>query len=205
MRADILRVCIIHQYGGAYFDLDTVAVKPLKPFMENRTCSLVTEPPEHVIGKDMIVFVDYISNAALLCRAGHPFFRRLIDILETQPLTCKRAIQCAGPHLVSHLYFEMKRENNYELLPQLENYQLFQDVYANEATPTAEKWCTGKAYENTDIWRRKICDEWVRRGKENRKLSELAYTYHTWYHVGLRKVTLRAENNITNIVPHAII
>ena len=47
LRADLLRYLVIYEYGGVYFDLDTVSVKSLDNFVRNHTCSLALEPAEH--------------------------------------------------------------------------------------------------------------------------------------------------------------
>ena len=204
MRANILRLLVIHHYGGVYFDLDTVGVKPLKPFVENTSCSVVLVTPEHYIEKDTLVRADLISKNVLMCRAGHPYFNEIIKLLEKQPTTCQNTRECTGPLFISHVFHEMrKKKETMDLLPRLENYQLFQDKIGDDSKSKPLKVCTGKKYEGAEVWRREMCDEWIRRGKSQRKISKLAYTYHTWFHVFAHKVTIDSKNVITNIVPHA--
>ena len=154
----------------------------------------------------MVVHVDLITNNALFCQAGHPFYKTAIDLLAKQPLTCQRAIQCAGPFFISHIHYEMRKvKENHDFLPRIEHYQLFEDKIGAGSLGNPLRACSGQSYLGGEIWRRELCDEWVRRGRNARKISELAYTYHTWFHTVINNVRSDPKNVIKNVVPHVLI
>ena len=199
MRADIIRLVAIHHYGGVYFDLDTVSVKPLDNFVETHNCSLVFEPGEHFL----MQHTDFLlTNSALLCARNHSFYETFIAAINALPSTCKHAFNCTGPLMLSNFYQKLNQiGGDTTCLPKIESSEIFQDVYDSPMqTGHVTRIC--KDYSKLRPYEVKICDNWKQRGKEKRSLSPLALTYHTWYHVYGRNMTVLKENNIKHLVPH---
>ena len=199
MRADIIRLVAIHHYGGVYFDLDTVSVKPLDNFVETHNCSLVFEPSEHFLMQN----TDFLlTNSALLCACNHSFYEKFIAAINALPNTCKHAFNCTGPRMLSNFYQKLNHINgNTNDLPKIESSEIFQDVYDHRSqTAFVTKYCKDRS--KLRPFEVKICDNWKQRGKEKRSLSPLALTYHTWYHVYGRKMTVLRANSIERLVPH---
>ena len=202
LRADILRYLVIHEYGGVYFDLDTVSVKPLDEFVDSHECSLVREPGEHyfIWNADLL-----ISNGALFCVPRHPFYKLIIAHIHEMGRECTSAFDCTGPRYLTHLY---KRVNDTGGIiakrPDLLSPKWFQDVYdGNLNTWILRDKCLNETkFNGLQQFQKNICDSWKERGMEKRNLSEHAFSYHTWYHIKPQKVTYVAENEISKIVPH---
>ena len=205
LRADLLRYLVVYEYGGVYFDLDTVSVKSLNDFVRNHTCSLALEPAEHYFAGNNRDFL--LSNAALLCVRKHQFYTSLVLHLNAiLKKSCKAAFSCTGPQMLSWLYRELNKTEKYSgELPDIQPSEVFQDVYDHRLQwKRLESNCANKT--KLLPFKREICSNWIARGKEKRNLSELAITYHTWFHVHRPdKLVLKDSNHIKKLFPHAMI
>ena len=199
MRADILRYAVIHEYGGLYFDLDTVSVKPLDEFTDCHECSLASEPGEHffVLSRDFL-----LTNSALACRSRHKFFARILSHIGSLKLDCKYAFHCTGPIMLSEMYKTVNKTAGLKNeLPELLSSEVFQDVYdVKNQNALVRKKCQNDS--KLPPYQVDICKKWKSRGMENRALSQLALTYHSWYHVYGRNMTVLGQNNVFTLVPH---
>ena len=203
MRSDLIRILVIYEYGGAYFDLDTVSARPLAHFMETHTCSLALEPGEHyfqVKGRDFL-----LSNAALLCVKKHQFYTNVIlHISSVMQKTCNHPFMCTGPQMFSNLYRELNKTDKYSgELPDVQPSEVFQDVYDHKVQ---WKYLIPSCKDTAKLlpYQKDICANWEFRGKEKRNLSERSLTYHTWFHVNkLENLHMKQSNHIKKVVPHA--
>ena len=79
-RADAVRYFIMYEFGGVYADLDVGFIRSLSPLLQREyPCLLGAEPP--VQTAVLFNVPRSVSNALLLCRPRHPFFRLAIDSL----------------------------------------------------------------------------------------------------------------------------
>ena len=197
-----MRYLVVHEYGGVYFDLDTVSVKPLDEFVDSHECSLVREPGEHYFQWNVNLL---ITNGALFCVPGHPFYKLIIEHIHQMGPQCKTAFGCTGPPYLTNLY---KRVNETGGIiakrPDLLSSKWFQDAYdVRISTGILRRKCLNETnFKGLEESQKQICDSWKERGMEKRNLSEKAFTYHTWYHINPERVTYVAENEISKIVPH---
>ena len=205
MRADMLRIAVLHEYGGVYFDLDTKSVRPLASFVDNHECSLAMEPAEHALGQNYRELL--LTNSAMFCRAKHPFFKHLIYRLSILTDDCLNPFICTGPLMISPLYEQLNISNGDAVkLPEVQSSKLFQDKYdAKGAKHIMYANCGDltKLAPKLSPFFRKACIEWHERGRDNRTISELAYTYHTWFHVYGKELQESPTNSIFNLIPHA--
>lgn len=74
-RANILRYCVLHKYGGVYFDLDMSCLMPIDqtPLMDLPFASPGARPAG-------------ISNAFLVTKPGHAFLSRLLQSVASRDL-----------------------------------------------------------------------------------------------------------------------
>ena len=194
-----MRYVLMHEFGGAYFDLDTVSVRSLNPFVDTHECSLALEPGEHYF----VHRTDFlITNSVMLCEPKHPFFRQMLELVRMNP-GCKEAFICTGPPVITKAYLDMKEKSCQACkLPEVQPSEVFQDWYDSRyQTDFVEANCND--YRKLKYYQIKICENWKKRGRQHRKLSERAYTYHTWYHIGGRNITLDEKNHILRIIPTA--
>ena len=78
-KADISRVVILYHYGGIYFDLDLLCLKPLKTLLdfESNNLYIALEPNEQtkkVFGKE-----DLLCNAFMATPPKHPLFHKALE------------------------------------------------------------------------------------------------------------------------------
>ena len=116
---------------------------------------------------------------------------------------CKDPFFCTGPPVISAMYREINRTTcDVSRLPDVQSSEVFQDKYDHKLQKeNLERICAPTNYRNLVSYEVEICENWKRRGRENRKLSKNAYTYHTWFHTTNHNVTIVAKNRITDIVP----
>ena len=198
-RADTLRYLTLHEYGGVYFDLDTISVKPLDPYVNTHECSLALEPGEHYFqwNFDML-----ITNGALLCVPQHPFYKLIVLSIWEHTDNCRNAFQCTGPEFMTNLYKKVNKTSGIvSRLPDLQSSEIFQDIYDSKINDgILRDKCSNTSKLQPD--KVAICENWKARGMNKRNLSEKAFTYHTWYHSSLYKLTYSDENLISKIIPH---
>ncbi len=96
-RADAVRYCLLHHYGGVYVDMDIECLQPLDSLIAGRDFLVVLEPDEQGawLGKTSLA-----SNAFMAARPGHPFLEAVIERLMQDPspgLTHRDVLATTGP------------------------------------------------------------------------------------------------------------
>ena len=94
-------------------------------------------------------------------------------------------------------------------LPPVDNYEYFEDMVAEDAHRNLEKHCVEPFTHIKYEWSRNICKNWIKRGRDKRKISDRAYTYHTWFHTYFyhkaRQLREGAQKNIRELVPNVVL
>ena len=199
---------ILYEYGGVYFDLDTVSVKPIDKFIQqtNYTCVLTPEPEEHYVITFKMELL--LSTNALLCRVRHPFFRFLIDSLSSVVSKgCKGVQECTGPRFLTKAHTKYTTSISHPNVTRIVSHEYFQDVYDKKLlSKHVNKICHHINSHNQKSPITQSCKTWFERGGDKRNISSRAYTYHTWYHINNKNnggnVSFKQKNNITLLVPH---
>lgn len=104
-RVDAARYLILHEYGGAYADLDMVCLRPLDDLLEHDLILPRTRP----LG---------LSPQFMAARPGHPFFRRALRELPVARRRWQRpwlprhfrVILTTGPLFLTGLYRRMAED-----------------------------------------------------------------------------------------------
>lgn len=78
-KADIARIAILYHYGGIYYDLDILSIKPLKKLidLEANNVYMALEPAEQtqkIFGSDNV-----LCNAFIAAPPKHPLFKRALE------------------------------------------------------------------------------------------------------------------------------
>lgn len=204
-RADTLRYVVLHEYGGVYADMDMESLKPLDPLIIKYSCFLGQEPYEHSIMDTN--FQGLVINALMGCRAGHPFFKMVINILPDFSHMWN-VLDSTGPHFLTYAYrtysktypdYSLNHENGVYLAPAeyfyptsdtqkfTNMFQMCQNYY--KLTPLQQRGCQS-----------------LKRLKPLADRFSLAFTVHHWIHTYLTsKVFLRGSVAIKEIVPKVMI
>ena len=117
------------------------------------------------------------------------------------PDACKDAFTCTGPNFITRLYRKINQTSGMvSRLPDLQPSETFQDVYDSKMN---DGLLRDKCSNTTKLHPNKvaICEKWKARGMKERKLSENALTFHTWYHTNVYKVTYSDDNIISKLIP----
>ena len=112
---------ILHEVGGFYADLDMECLQPLTDLSEKYSCFLSEESYEHV---NLLYHMrdSVMINCVMGCRAGHPFYKDLVDELPNRS-EIKDVINGTGPMFVTSMFEEFKKkpgiplEDHIEILP----------------------------------------------------------------------------------------
>ncbi|MCP4787439.1 MAG: cell surface protein [Fuerstiella sp.] len=123
-RADAVRYCILHRFGGMYVDLDFISCRPIEPLLEGRHCVLGVEPTEHC---RHFKLPQMLCNALMAAVPSHPFFTRVIEELPNaadrvefdQPV-----LSSTGPIMISRVYEAFADRSSMEVLPEKYLYPL---------------------------------------------------------------------------------
>jgi mannosyltransferase OCH1-like enzyme len=106
MRADVIRYLLLYKLGGLYLDLD---YEMLKPFHLNEHEAVLPWETDGEFGPGN----DKLCNAFMASSPGHPFFKRLIDELKTNPPLAPDSDveKSTGPMFISRIYRQTRHEN----------------------------------------------------------------------------------------------
>jgi hypothetical protein len=96
-RADAVRYCLLHRYGGVYVDMDIECLRPLDDLLVGHSFVAVLEPEEQArwLGRPSLV-----SNAFMASCAGHGFLEAILTALRSDPrrgLTHRDVLEITGP------------------------------------------------------------------------------------------------------------
>ena len=81
-KADIARIAILYHYGGVYYDLDILSIKPLDTLIDfdAKCVHMALEPAEQtqkLFGSDMV-----LCNAFIATPAKHPLFKNALETMK---------------------------------------------------------------------------------------------------------------------------
>ena len=81
-RADAIRYCLLHHYGGVYVDMDIECLRPIDELIDGRGFLAVLEPPGQAswLGRNRVV-----SNAFMASSPGHPFAAATVGKMAGNP------------------------------------------------------------------------------------------------------------------------
>jgi hypothetical protein len=203
-RSDILRIVVMYEFGGVYADLDVKNVRPLDIATFRYSCILPTETFEHsTILNGMPVF---LSNAVILCKKKHPFFKHLLHYLQFEDPK-EYPVTSTGPGYFTRQYMKYNNLDMYDLYsPKQDNNTNSPYFYKGSRDPEADD---GIYIPNTQYFMDNIdpniinkdgdltaclkghelsylakrgCAEFEHR-REIRKRRTFAFTIHYWVHM----------------------
>ena len=105
MRADVIRYLLMDGLGGLYLDLD---YEMLRPFDRLNFCCVVPFESSGEWGKGD----DVLGNAYFASTPGHPFFRRVLDVIQKRPQLTADAnvLTTTGPAFITNVYRSMSAD-----------------------------------------------------------------------------------------------
>lgn len=89
-KADVARSLILYVHGGLYVDADAECTRPMpKELLEHwrthRECLVMFEASHTFLSVALGGAAALLNNHFIMCSAGHPFARRVLDLLTLQP------------------------------------------------------------------------------------------------------------------------
>lgn len=98
-RADVVRLELLHRFGGLYVDTDVEPARPVDTLLGGVAC-LAGRSPQHIAG------VHPITNAVMAAIPQHPFVRACIDGLPAavEAFAGRSLAQMAGPWHLTRTY-----------------------------------------------------------------------------------------------------
>lgn len=105
MRVDAFRYFLLYHYGGIYADMDFECLHNMDEILENKDILLIPEPQDHFQkNKAKIRNLDYIvSNALMASKARHPFWLRVINLLQQNKDEID-VLDATGPFMLTAAY-----------------------------------------------------------------------------------------------------
>ncbi|XP_060599071.1 uncharacterized protein LOC132752723 [Ruditapes philippinarum] len=228
-RADALRYVVLYEFGGVYADLDFECLRPLARVTSKYACIFSPEPFEmSVLTYNRHYFM---SNAIMMCRPKHPFFKLMIDNLFLYQVL-REKIDVAGPTFVTSNFLQynnlQQHYNDFykELKPQ-SNSPFFYKGALPEDHSEAVYVANSKYFFNTldtynyrvlrmfrdcflfyslNFNQKRACPELFKRYMSFR--SKYAYAEHHWIHSYVTRISdiiwpHQEYMHIKDIVKHA--
>ena len=208
-RADAMRYIVLYHFGGLYADLDMECLKPMAFWADRFSCVLSEEPHAHNLlyseGKGNVL------NAFLMCRAGHPLYKQLLDNLN---ITAKSALiknfqdilYTTGPFFVEntlHQYLESGESSNQGKDVLTVSSAYFLPTFDEKQRKPLFNLCQNELYSpNRDrVHVHSVCQDLVKRNFTNVPV-DVSFANHFWYHTWWdeRRWKKRSEESIFNIV-----
>lgn len=103
-RADAIRYCLLHHFGGVYVDLDIECLQPVDELFREGGFFAVMEPEEQ--GR-RLGQASLLSNALMASSPGHPFLEAVIQKLMSNPtrgLIHRDVLETTGPIMLDAVY-----------------------------------------------------------------------------------------------------
>ncbi|XP_052787827.1 uncharacterized protein LOC128222755 [Mya arenaria] len=199
-RSDLIRYIVLYEFGGVYLDTDIEVFRPLDRATTSFSCIIPTEPYEH-----SVLFYEkpyIINNAIMLCRAGHPFLKQVLDnILFSSD--GKLVLDRTGPVFLTRQYnvyvnrvtkSKMKTKTKHENTSLLEPYAVRGNfhigdidgvyvpntMYFNNKADRPFLYCNNADNLSTKN-KTLICRDVLRQG-ETYKPFQYQFTVHHWFH-----------------------
>jgi hypothetical protein len=102
-RADVVRYCLLHHFGGVYADLDIECLRPVDELLEGGDFIAVWEPQDHAneLGAECLV-----SNAFMASTPNHPFLSEVIEWLIAHShagVTHRDVLETTGPLMLTEV------------------------------------------------------------------------------------------------------
>lgn len=112
-KCDIIRLELLHKYGGIYIDADSFCIEKIDDYLLNYEAFFGYEN-EKCRGS-------LISNGNLGFIKNHPLLRNMIDFIKNHEIsrrkTGKAAWKTTGPVLLTYFYRQYVNDKNIKLLP----------------------------------------------------------------------------------------
>ena len=121
-RFDLLRLMILHRFGGIYIDTDVECFRPVTDLLnDDDTCVFALEPQQHAFDYERMPYI--VGSYFIAAEAENPFILKLIErIADT--VFIKRSVhvptqimKSTGPARITEIYGEEKRNYKIRLLP----------------------------------------------------------------------------------------
>lgn len=115
-RADAVRYCLLHHFGGVYVDLDIECLQPIDALIEGQAFVGVLEP---AVQGERFGKPSLLSNAFIASRPGHPLLNAVIAFMAAQArpaLTHLDVLESTGP-LMLDAVFRAYAGHDIEVLP----------------------------------------------------------------------------------------
>ena len=226
-KGDFLRYIVLHEFGGAYIDLDVKPLRPLDSVTMKYACVIPTEPFEHnVFIYDTHIFM---NNAIMFCRPKHPFFKQMIgrmkDTLDYDDTTDGTGPGFVTRNFIEYNYIDIDDENRTKTeftsnspyfyrgkLPEthndavyVPNTQYFSDqIDIRTRKRSFRRTCSDFAEQN--FLTKRACIEMRRRGMV-RKDKQFTFLRHRWHHFWMDSDNYKKQYDIDirKIAPNCII
>ncbi|KAL4238334.1 hypothetical protein ACF0H5_003044 [Mactra antiquata] len=226
-RTDVLRMVILYEFGGLYADMDVINLRSLDIATKKYACIIPVEPFEHAATYKKSYFM---SNAVMLCRPKHPFFKMvLMGLLKVDDEADPVAV--TGPAFLTRMFQKYNKITPYLLHAQkkdmssnspsfykgeyletddnalyVPNSQYFMDNISPEIHKRMMKSCDDVEDHPSSQLTIRACSELVSRMnvRLNRKYT---FTVHYWYNLYLyppRWLRMLTKVPIREIVPYTI-
>ncbi|XP_013382708.1 uncharacterized protein LOC106153359 [Lingula anatina] len=105
MRLDIFKYMLMYRVGGVYADIDMQSLRPMDDVLDAHPCILPTH--QHVVIAHNGVFT---ASVILLCRPGHPFFKKVVDYFIQLDPKLLRTNEDTGEQVFGRLATEYMNE-----------------------------------------------------------------------------------------------
>lgn len=136
MKIDILRYCILEQYGGMYVDIDYKCLTGLDDYLsQNANYDIhINETPNELY---KLLFGKNVSNSLIISKPNHPFWKLVIsecfNRIKTYSLSYHifYVVKTTGPGLINDMLNQMKNDNN-PIYKQINILPFDQFNYCNE-------------------------------------------------------------------------
>jgi hypothetical protein len=103
-RADAVRYCLLHHFGGVYADLDIECLQPIDGLIARGGFQAALEPVEQGLRLGQ---ASLLSNAFMISPAGHPLLAAVIDALIENParaFTHRHVLETTGPLMLDRVF-----------------------------------------------------------------------------------------------------
>ncbi|XP_053407482.1 uncharacterized protein LOC128559536 [Mercenaria mercenaria] len=199
-KANALRYVLLYEFGGVYTDLDIKCLRPLDRATMKYACILTPEPFEH--SAILYKMSYYFSNAVILCRPKHPFFKQVIESLP-KTAKLKDRLEADGTKFFTKqfsLYNKIQPNETFNITSSTEsnspyfyrgesdhndatyvaNTQYFTSSFDFSANSQFTVFC--KKYSSYYDIVKRGCNLWEKR-KTNKTRNPFSFTDHSWKHI----------------------
>ncbi|XP_053407481.1 uncharacterized protein LOC128559535 [Mercenaria mercenaria] len=199
-KANALRYVLLYEFGGVYVDLDIKCMRPLDRATMKYACILTPEPFEH--SAILYKMPYFFSNAVMLCRPKHPFFKQVIESLP-KTAKLKDRLEADGTMFFTKqysLYNKIQPNETFKITSSTESnspYFYRGDSDHNDATYVANTHYFMRSFDfgaNSQFNRlckryssiynivKRGCNLWNKR-KLNKSRNSFSFTDHNWKHM----------------------